>query len=144
MGFWRADGCFEHTLATIPRYKGSLKGTDYDDMTSEEKSSIIGANLTALAENVNAMAMSSHGLGMGETAVTNDRLDAFIGLLNLHDLVTDCGDWFGTAASGHSLVARLAMLEGKLFSEEWQRAEEKVRRTNMLLTPGSNEVGHEV
>lgn len=35
MGFWRVDNRFENTMAKIPRYKGTLKGTEYEGMTSD-------------------------------------------------------------------------------------------------------------
>lgn len=130
MGFWLMDGCFDEALTNVPRYKGSLKGEDYEDMTADEKSETIQTNLTDLAENVAALAQESHGIDAANSISNDDRLDAFVGLMNLLDLVGGRGDWFGTAASGYFLVPRLAKLEGKCFSDAWQRAEDIVRETS--------------
>lgn len=130
MGFWRMDGRFCDTLPKIPRYKGTLKGEEYEDMTADEKSEMLRANLIELADNVVTLAVAAHGLDSPEPITNDDRLDAFVGLVNLLDLVAGHGDWFGTAASGYFLVPKLKLLEGKLFSEAWEKAEVIVRQEN--------------
>jgi hypothetical protein len=130
MGFWRADGCFGNNVSKIPRYKGTLKGTEYKDMPADRKSEIIHANLIGLADNVTNLAKKAHGIALEDAITNDDRLDAFVGLVNLLDLLAGRGDWFGTAASGYFLVPQLRLLNAGLFSKAWEQAEVAVRHAN--------------
>ena len=118
------------TCRKSPDTRALLKGEEYEDMTPDEKCEMIRANLTELADNVAALAKKAHGLADLEPITNDDRLDAFVGLVNLLDLLGDRGDWFGTARSGYFLAPKLGLLEGRLFSEAWERAEDSVRQAN--------------
>lgn len=50
MGFWAIDGALGENFLSMPRYKGTLKGDKYKDMSSEEKATLLATRLSSLME----------------------------------------------------------------------------------------------
>jgi len=108
MGFWTRD----KKLSEVPKYKRQITPSFHK-----------------LVKEVKELAKELHEVDFVNID-DDDQLDACVGLLNLLDLVTGKGDWFGTSASGYFLVPQLEILGGKLFSKVWEVAEASVRQAN--------------
>lgn len=126
MGFWAIDGVLGDKLTEIARYKGQLNGKRYEDMDAPAKSSLLKKRLDKLVEGIDSLAKRLHNIRFESKESCDDRLDSFIGLMNLLDLVNGRGDWFGTARSGYFLIPQLTLLDGQRFSELWSEAEARL------------------
>lgn len=123
MGFWAIDGAFDDDLKAIERYKGKLNGKRYEGMDTAAKNSLLKKQFGELVKGIDSLASRLYDIHFDSNQSCDDRLDSFIGLLNLLDLVNGKGDWFGTAESGYFLTPQLTLLEGQRFSDLWAAAE---------------------
>ena len=74
----------------------------------------------ALAGAVMRTLRATHSIAALEAPVTDNELDALVGMLNLLDFASGTGDVFGTTESGYFLVARRG--DGASWRELWQQA----------------------
>lgn len=137
MGFWVLDRQLGD-LSQVPKYKGSFERLD-DSMAEKKKKQKQqemkgerARDLNRLSSEIVALAKRTHQLTTLDPKINGDdnRLDAFVALINVMDLADGKGDWFGTTRSGYFLTPRLEKLGGKLFADAWQSAEEANIRLN--------------
>jgi len=160
MGFWLADGRFE-SIEYIPTYKGAMKKKSRTFAEFETKNrrrqellpdsqnvsfpkdrfiaamrKLLAKEVLNLARNDLATSIESSEkfLKFIEKKEGEDKLDAFVALLNLVELCCDKGDWFGTVRGGYFLTPRLpSLFEDRLFCDEWDKAERQLETRNWEL-----------
>lgn len=122
LGFWVIDDAFGTALQSLPRYKGNQE-SESEGTENPRNDATVTDSLAKIIAAVCNLSEERYDLKLNELPCNDDELDAFVGFLNLMDIIKEKGDWFGTIETGYFLTPRLSLLNGECFSELWRETQ---------------------